>query len=61
MAPEVIHTVGVSSRRAVPSSLDYLNGTGLLGWASGKGSEPDPLPPIYHVTSPFEGPAHLAL
>ena len=54
VAPEAIHTVGLSSRRPLPSSLDYLNGTGLLGWASGKGSEPDPPPPILHVTSPFE-------
>jgi glycosyltransferase involved in cell wall biosynthesis len=57
VAPEAIHTVGLTPKQPVPSSLDFLNGTGLLGWVSGKGSEPDPRPPIYHVTSPFEGPA----
>jgi glycosyltransferase involved in cell wall biosynthesis len=40
----------------VPGSLDFLHGTNKLGWVSGKGSEPDPRPSIYHVTSPFEGP-----
>jgi glycosyltransferase involved in cell wall biosynthesis len=40
----------------VPPSLDFVNGMEKLGWVSGKGSEPDPKPSIYHVTSPFEGP-----
>jgi glycosyltransferase involved in cell wall biosynthesis len=57
VAPEAIHTVGLTPLQPVPSSLDFLNGTGLLGWVSGKGSEPEPRPPIYHITSPFEGPA----
>jgi glycosyltransferase involved in cell wall biosynthesis len=56
-APEVIHSVGLTPLKPVPSSLDFLRGTGLLAWISGKGSEPDPPPPIYHITSPFEGPA----
>jgi glycosyltransferase involved in cell wall biosynthesis len=56
LAPEVIHTVGLSPLLPVPSSLDFLHGTGKLGWVSGRGSEPDPKPSIYHVTSPFEGP-----
>ena len=56
VAPEVIHTVGLTPLLPVPASLDFLHGTGKLGWVSGKGSEPDPKPPIYHVTSPFEGP-----
>lgn len=57
LAPEVIHTVGLTPLLPVPSSLDFLHGTGLLGWVSGSGSEPDPRPSIYHVTSPFEGPS----
>ncbi|HEX3561219.1 MAG TPA: glycosyltransferase [Solirubrobacterales bacterium] len=57
VAPEVIHTVGLTPLLPVPSSLDFLHGTGLLGWVSGRGSEPDPRPSIYHVTSPFEGPS----
>jgi glycosyltransferase involved in cell wall biosynthesis len=57
VSPAVVHTVGLTPLKPVPSSLDYLNGTGLLGWVSGKGSTPIPPPPIYHITSPFEGPA----
>ncbi len=57
VAPEVIHTVGLTPLLPVPSSLDFLHGSGLLGWVSGRGSEPDPRPSIYHVTSPFEGPS----
>jgi glycosyltransferase involved in cell wall biosynthesis len=56
VAPEVIHTVGLTPLLPVPGSLDFLHGTGRLGWVSGRGSEPDPKPSIYHVTSPFEGP-----
>jgi glycosyltransferase involved in cell wall biosynthesis len=56
VAPEAIHTVGLTPRRPVPASLDFLLGTGLMGWATGPGTEPDPPPRIYHVTSPFEGP-----
>ncbi len=56
IAPDVVHTVGLTPRLPVPASLDFLHGTGKLGWVSGKGSEPDPRPSIYHVTSPFEGP-----
>ncbi len=56
VAPEAIHSVGLTPLLPVPSSLDFLHGTGLLSWASGRGSEPDPHPSIYHVTSPFEGP-----
>jgi glycosyltransferase involved in cell wall biosynthesis len=54
VAPEVIHTVGLSPKLPVPASLDFLRGTGLLGWATGKGIRPEPPPAIYHVTSPFE-------
>ena len=56
VAPEVVHTVGLTPALPVPASLDFVHGTGKLGWVSGKGSEPDPKPSIYHVTSPFEGP-----
>lgn len=56
LAPDVIHTVGLTPHLPVPASLDFLHGTGKLGWVSGKGAEPDPRPSIYHVTSPFEGP-----
>jgi glycosyltransferase involved in cell wall biosynthesis len=56
VAPDVIHTVGLTPALPVPSSLDFAQGTGKLGWVSGRGSEPDPPPSIYHVTSPFEGP-----
>jgi glycosyltransferase involved in cell wall biosynthesis len=56
VAPDVIHTVGLTPALPVPASLDFLHGTGKLGWVSGKGSEPDLKPAIYHVTSPFEGP-----
>jgi glycosyltransferase involved in cell wall biosynthesis len=56
IAPEIVHTVGLTPALPVPASLDFINGTGKLGWVSGKGSEPDPRPSIYHVTSPFEGP-----
>jgi glycosyltransferase involved in cell wall biosynthesis len=59
VAPEIVHTVGLTPLHPLPASLDYLHGTGLIGWASGKGSAPDPAPPIYHVTSPFEGPAPI--
>jgi len=57
IAPDVVHTVGLTPALPVPASLDFVNGTGRLGWVSGRGSEPDPRPPIYHVTSPFEGPS----
>jgi glycosyltransferase involved in cell wall biosynthesis len=56
IAPEMVHTVGLTPALAVPPTLDFVHGTGKLGWVSGKGSEPDPKPSIYHVTSPFEGP-----
>jgi glycosyltransferase involved in cell wall biosynthesis len=56
VAPDVIHTVGLTPLLPVPASLDFLNGTGKLGWVSGRGAEPDSKPSIYHVTSPFEGP-----
>ena len=56
VAPELIHTVGLTPLLPVPTSLDFLHGTGKVGWVSGKGSEPDTAPSIYHVTSPFEGP-----
>ena len=56
VAPDAIHTVGLTRALPVPASLDFLHGTGKLGWVSGKGSEPEPKPAIYHVTSPFEGP-----
>jgi glycosyltransferase involved in cell wall biosynthesis len=56
VAPEIIHTVGLTPNLPVPSSLDFLQGSGKLGWVSGRGSEPEPKPSIYHVTSPFEGP-----
>jgi glycosyltransferase involved in cell wall biosynthesis len=56
LAPEVVHTVGLTPALPVPASLDFVHGTGKLGWVSGKGSQPDPRPSIYHVTSPFEGP-----
>ena len=56
IAPDVIHTVGLTPLLPVPASMDFLQGTGKLGWVSGRGSEPDPKPSIYHVTSPFEGP-----
>src|SRR4029077_9945280 len=56
IAPEIVHTVGLTPALPVPASLDFINGTGKLGWVSGKGSDPDPRPSIYHVTSPFEGP-----
>jgi len=56
----VIHTVGLTPGLPVPSSLSFLHGTGLLGWVTGKGAKPDPPPPIYHVTSPFEGPSPFA-
>jgi glycosyltransferase involved in cell wall biosynthesis len=56
LAPEAVHTVGLTPALPVPPSLDFVQGTGKLGWVSGKGSEPDPKPSIYHVTSPFEGP-----
>jgi glycosyltransferase involved in cell wall biosynthesis len=56
IAPDTVHTVGLTPLLPVPASLSFLHGTGKLGWASGKNSEPDQKPPIYHVTSPFEGP-----
>ncbi|HEX3295038.1 MAG TPA: glycosyltransferase, partial [Solirubrobacterales bacterium] len=56
VAPEIVHTVGLTPALPVPPSLDFVNGMEKLGWVSGKGSEPDPKPSIYHVTSPFEGP-----
>jgi glycosyltransferase involved in cell wall biosynthesis len=56
VAPEVVHTVGLTPALAVPAALDFVHGTGRLGWVSGKGSDPDPRPSIYHLTSPFEGP-----
>jgi glycosyltransferase involved in cell wall biosynthesis len=56
VAPDVVHTVGLTPALPVPASLNFVHGTGKLGWVSGKGSEPDPKPSIYHVTSPFEGP-----
>ena len=56
IAPALVHTVGLTPALPVPASLDFVNGTEKLGWVSGKGSEPDPKPSIYHVTSPFEGP-----
>lgn len=56
IAPEVVHTVGLTPALPVPASLDFAHGTGRLGWVSGRDSEPDPRPSIYHVTSPFEGP-----
>jgi glycosyltransferase involved in cell wall biosynthesis len=56
VAPDVIHTVGLTPLLPVPASLNFLHGTGKLGWVSGKGSEPASKPAIYHVTSPFEGP-----
>ncbi len=62
VAPELIHTIGLTPLLPVPTSLDFLYGTGKLGWVSGKDSEPDPAPSIYHVTSPFEGPnPHITL
>jgi glycosyltransferase involved in cell wall biosynthesis len=54
VAPEVIHAVGLSPKLPVPSSLDFLRGTGLLRWVAGPSARPDPPPAIYHVTSPFE-------
>jgi glycosyltransferase involved in cell wall biosynthesis len=60
VAPEAIHTVGLTPLLPVPASLDFLHGTGKLGWVSGRGTEPDPKPSIYHVTSPFEGPTPWA-
>jgi glycosyltransferase involved in cell wall biosynthesis len=59
VAPDVIQTVGLTPLLPVPASLNFLHGTGKLGWVSGKGSEPDSKPAIYHVTSPFEGPTPL--
>src|SRR5262245_29232739 len=59
IAPEVVHTVGLTPALPMPSSLDFVHGTGKLGWVSGRGSEPAPKPSIYHVTSPFEGPSPL--
>jgi glycosyltransferase involved in cell wall biosynthesis len=56
VAPEAIHTVGLTPLLPVPASLDFLHGTGKLGWVSGRGSEPDERPSIFHITSPFEGP-----
>jgi len=56
VAPDVIHTVGLTPLFPVPPSLSFLHGTGKLGWVSGRASQPDPKPSIYHVTSPFEGP-----
>lgn len=53
--PEAIHTIGLNHRLPLPISLDYLHGTGLLGWVGegAQGGPPTP-PEIYHVTSPFE-------
>jgi len=56
VAPDVVHTVGLTPLLPVPASLAFLHGTGKLGWVSGKDTEPDPPPSLYHVTSPFEGP-----
>jgi glycosyltransferase involved in cell wall biosynthesis len=56
VAPEVVHTIGLTPSLPVPGSLEFALGTAKLGWVSGRGSEPDPRPAIYHVTSPFEGP-----
>jgi glycosyltransferase involved in cell wall biosynthesis len=59
IAPEVVHTIGLTPALPVPASLDFVHGTGKLGWVSGKGAEPDSKPSIYHVTSPFEGPTPI--
>jgi glycosyltransferase involved in cell wall biosynthesis len=56
VSPDVVHTIGLTPGLPIPGSLDFVHGTGKLGWVSGKGSEPEPKPAIYHVTSPFEGP-----
>lgn len=53
-APRALHTIGLDPERPVPASLELLEGSGLLGWASGPGTTPEPPPSIYHIISPFE-------
>jgi glycosyltransferase involved in cell wall biosynthesis len=54
IAPEIVHTIGVNPRLALPGKLDPLFGTDLLEW-SVEGRRPSGRQPaIYHVMSPFE-------
>jgi glycosyltransferase involved in cell wall biosynthesis len=55
--PATLHSVLVSPQRPLTGNLNWLLGSGLLGWATGDRRptrQPRTTPSIYHVMSPFE-------
>jgi glycosyltransferase involved in cell wall biosynthesis len=55
--PAALHSVLVSPQRPLTGNLNWLLGSGLLGWATGDRRptrRPRGNPSIYHVMSPFE-------
>lgn len=62
LAPASLHSVLLNPALPLTGNLDWLLGTGLLGWAASDrrvAGPPSPLPLVYHVMCPFSGATTL--
>jgi glycosyltransferase involved in cell wall biosynthesis len=59
VAPDVIGNIGLRPDAAVPLSAESLQRSGKTVWQTPERGPGGPMPPIYHVMSPFEADLEL--
>jgi glycosyltransferase involved in cell wall biosynthesis len=54
IAPDLLGSIRLDPDQPEPAALDWLTGSGLLGWGSDEPGREQQIPSIYHVPAPFE-------